>query len=103
MIRLTTNPLNSHPAQYNEHTPLETADRRVISIPVAVARQLSVNYYKNHMERNPERLDALQRAGFSVERSADMVKCTFGDGAGGHHTDVGGAAKIVAGLVLYPF
>lgn len=51
------------------------------------------------MAREPERLNALEQAGFAIEKSGDMVKCAFGDGAGGHHTDVGGGAKIVAGQV----
>jgi hypothetical protein len=86
-------------AYYNDQIPLEFADRRTISLPVAIVRAASVNYFKNHMTQDPEKLDALERAGFSVERSGDMVKCTFGNGAGGHHTDVGGRAKIIAGLV----
>lgn len=62
-----------------------------------------MGYYQECMRRVPERLNALERAGYLVDRSLDMVKCTFGDGAGGHHTDVGGGAKIVAGKVYTPF
>lgn len=58
-----------------------------------------MEYYKGRMAREPERLNALEQAGFAIEKSGDMVKCAFGDGAGGHHTDVGGGAKIVAGQV----
>ena len=58
-----------------------------------------MEYYRAHMMHDPEKLGALERAGFAVECSGDMVKCTFGEGAGGHHTDVGGGARIIAGQV----
>lgn len=53
------------------------------------------------MAQDPEKLDILERAGFAIERSGDMVKCAFGEGAGGHHTDVGGGARIIAGQVSF--
>lgn len=41
----------------------------------------------------------IEQAGVAIERSGDMIQCAFGDGAGGHYTDVGGGAKIVVGQV----
>ncbi|KAK6383925.1 hypothetical protein LTS17_003217 [Exophiala oligosperma] len=86
-------------AHYTASSDLEFADRRTISLPVAISRLIGVEYYKGRMAREPERLNALEQAGFAIEKSGDMVKCAFGDGAGGHHTDVGGGAKIVAGQI----
>lgn len=78
---------------------LEATDRRTISVPVAIARQINMSYYKTHMAEDPEMMDSLERAGFAVDRCGDMIKCFLGDGAGGHHTDVGGGARILAGTV----
>lgn len=78
---------------------MEAADRKTISLPIPIARHISMNYYQSCMMQDPKKLDELEQAGYRVERSGDMVKCAFGDGAGGHHTDVGGGAKIIAGQV----
>ncbi|KAJ9603149.1 hypothetical protein H2200_012444 [Cladophialophora chaetospira] len=86
-------------SRYHDNSDLEQADRRTISFPTAIARLINMEYYKGHMSRDPEKLRALERAGFAVEYSGDMVKCTFGDGAGGHHTDVGGGARIIKGEI----
>lgn len=80
-------------------TDVEAKDRRTISLPVAISRKINMSYYQTHMAEDPEMLDSLERAGFAVDRSGDMVKCFLGDGAGGHHTDVGGGTRVLAGTV----
>jgi hypothetical protein len=46
----------------------------------------------------PERFDALERAGFKVERYGDLTH-HINERLGGHYMDVGASAKIVKGLV----
>lgn len=53
------------------------------------------------VEKEHERFDALERAGFRVERYGDIFEflCVR---LGGHYLDVGCSAKIAAGLVSFP-
>lgn len=45
-----------------------------------------------------EYYDALERAGFKVERYGDLFQCLY-ERFGGHYMDVGASAKIAQGLV----
>jgi hypothetical protein len=49
-----------------------------------------------------ERFDALEAAGFRVERYGDIAKVLY-ETLGGHYIDVGGSAKISTGLVRFRF
>ncbi|KAG8664270.1 uncharacterized protein FPOAC1_013977 [Fusarium poae] len=46
----------------------------------------------------PERFEALERAGFKLDRSFDLWQCMTKRN-GGHYMDVGGSAKIASGLI----
>ena len=53
----------------------------------------------NGMARQePERFDALERAGFRVERYGDMYRDLY-ERFGGNYMDTGTSAKIARGLV----
>lgn len=47
---------------------------------------------------DPERFDALERAGFKTERYGDIA-FQVNEKLGGHYMDVGASAKIAKGLV----
>lgn len=47
---------------------------------------------------NSARFDALQNAGFKLDRFASLTDCLYNRG-GGHYMDVGAAEKISRGLV----
>lgn len=49
-----------------------------------------------------ERFDALERAGFKLERFGDILY-HVNERAGGHYMDIGTSAKIAAGLVSISF
>jgi hypothetical protein len=48
--------------------------------------------------QDPERFDALERAGFLVDRYGDLSYQLY-HRRGGHYIDSGASAKIAAGLV----
>jgi hypothetical protein len=85
-------------AYYNDKTPIEEADRKVMGLPIAIIRHMTMLRYGSLAIKNPDRFDALERAGFRVERSGDLTKHLVQHN-GAHYTDVGGSAKIAAGLV----
>jgi hypothetical protein len=46
----------------------------------------------------PERFEALEKAGFKLDRNAVLAELLF-ERFGGHYVDVGASKKIVDGLV----
>jgi len=53
--------------------------------------------------KQPERFDALEKAGFKTERYGNLTDCLYRR-MGGHYMDVGASAKIAKGLVSFiPF
>jgi hypothetical protein len=69
-----------------------------MAIPIAITRQASLRGNKALASEDSERFDALERAGFRVERFGDLWKL-LSETRGGHYMDVGCSAKIAAGLV----
>jgi hypothetical protein len=83
---------------YNRTNPIEEADRQIMAIPIAITRQASIRGHNALAATEPERFDALERAGFRVERYGDLWKL-LSERLGGHYMDVGASAKVSAGLV----
>lgn len=48
--------------------------------------------------QEPERFDALEKAGFLLDRDGDMIYQIF-ERFGGHYMDVGASKKISSGMV----
>jgi hypothetical protein len=69
-----------------------------MAIPIAITRQAALHANNALAATEPERFDALERAGFRVERFGDIWK-VLSERLGGHYMDVGCSAKIAAGLV----
>jgi hypothetical protein len=69
-----------------------------MAIPIAITRQAALYANSAFAATQPERFDALERAGFRVERFGDLWK-VLSERLGGHYMDVGCSAKIAAGLV----
>lgn len=55
---------------------------------------------RSKIAQNPERFDALERAGFKVDRGAELVAHVH-ERYGGHYMDVGNCANIAKGLVCH--
>ncbi|OAL29599.1 hypothetical protein AYO22_02013 [Fonsecaea multimorphosa] len=58
---------------YNADVPTVDADREQYSMPYAVSRLLSRKALHGMAAKEPERFDALERAGFRVERYGDIM------------------------------
>ena len=77
---------------------IEEADRQTIEIPIAITGQVSLRGNKALAAKDSECFDALERAGFRVERFGDLWKLVS-ETRGGHYMNVGCSAKVAAGLV----
>ena len=69
-----------------------------MSLPVSIRRQIAMKYLHTMAQNDSERFDALERAGFNVERYGDITEVLY-ERLGGHYMDVGTSAKIFNGLV----
>lgn len=58
---------------YNANVPTADADREGYTMPYAVTRLLSQKAMHGMAAREPERFDALEKAGFRVERYGDIM------------------------------
>ncbi|KAH6714086.1 putative flavin-containing monooxygenase [Leptodontidium sp. MPI-SDFR-AT-0119] len=85
-------------ASHIANIPTEKADCDNLSLPVSIRRQIAMNYLHNMARNDSERFDALERAGFNVERYGDMASVLF-ERLGGHYMDVSTSAKISKGLI----
>ncbi|KAJ9614972.1 hypothetical protein H2200_001046 [Cladophialophora chaetospira] len=83
---------------YNPTVPIEEADRQIMAMPIAITRHASNLGTKKAANGEPERFDALERAGFRVERYGDLWQL-LSDRLGGHYMDVGCSKKISDGLI----
>lgn len=89
-------------ASYNADNPTEKADRENLSLPVSIRRQVAMNVLHTMARNDSERFDALEKAGFNVERYGDITYVLF-ERLGGHYMDVGTSAKISQGLVGHEY
>ncbi|KIW99796.1 uncharacterized protein Z518_10724 [Rhinocladiella mackenziei CBS 650.93] len=83
---------------YNATVPTVDADRDQYSMPYVVTRLMSRKALHAMASREPERFNALERAGFKVERYGDIM-WHICEKMGGHYMDVGCSDKIAKGLV----
>ena len=85
---------------YSKDSDIEAMDRIYQSMPTALAR-LMLNYGLNSFAvKQPERFDALEKAGYKVEREIDMIHILY-ERVGGHHMDVGASAMVISGQVCH--
>jgi hypothetical protein len=87
---------------YNSNVPTELADRLYFSGPAALGRIMSGMVLRKKAAQEPERFDALEKAGFLLDRDGDMIYQIF-QRFGGHYMDVGTSQKISSGLVSLTF
>ena len=66
--------------------------------PMALSRLLAQMGMNGQASQEPERFDALERAGFKTERYGDIIWQIY-ERMGGHYMDVGASDKIARGLV----
>ena len=83
---------------WNANIPTEVADQMMLTAPLAIARLTNMLVLNGMAKTEPERFDALEKAGFKVIRYGDIIYQVF-ERFGGHYMDVGASAKIAQGLV----
>ena len=83
---------------YNTHIPTEHADRLSESVPMSVMRQLSFGLLRSLVDAEAEKFDALERAGFKLDRYGDIYHCLY-ERFGSHYIDIGASEKIGNGQV----
>jgi hypothetical protein len=74
------------------------ADKLSLTQPFAIVDLLSRRHLNGMARKEPERFDALERAGFLTERYGSMSHHLY-NRWGGHYMDIGASAKIAKGLV----
>ncbi|TKX20531.1 pyridine nucleotide-disulfide oxidoreductase-like protein 5 [Elsinoe australis] len=90
-----------HAAQdksYNMNMSAAEADRLGVTYPNKIMREMTNWNVFRAVDQSPERFDALERAGFKLERKGDIydnLYCRFG----GHYVDIGTSARIAKGEI----
>lgn len=88
----------THDKVYNTHVPTDIADRIYFSSPAALGRIMSRAILHSKAAQEPERFDALEKAGFLFDRDGDIIYQIF-ERFGGHYMDVGTSARIASGQI----
>lgn len=83
---------------YNANKPTEEADRGTLTNPFAISEVMSKAVLNDMASQEPERFDALERAGFKTERYGNIQEHILVR-LGGHYMDVGASKMVADGLV----
>lgn len=83
---------------YNTQIPTAVADKIMSTGPNAIGRLMAMGQLGAMARKQPERFEALERAGFMTEQYGDIFWHLLERG-GGHYMDVGTSEKIVTGKV----
>ncbi|KAF2732381.1 FAD/NAD(P)-binding domain-containing protein [Polyplosphaeria fusca] len=83
---------------YNDSVSTEYADRLTFSQPLAIARLLAHQGLHAAAREEPRRFDALEKAGFKLDRYGDIMHYLY-DRMGGYYMDVGASQKIADGKI----
>lgn len=78
--------------------PIEVGDRLFFTGPSVLGRLMGNAMLHGKARADPERFNALEKAGFKVDREPELSWYLF-ERFGGHYMDVGTSAKIAKGLV----
>ncbi|KAG8626324.1 hypothetical protein KVT40_005269 [Elsinoe batatas] len=85
-------------AHYNLSTPVPHADRLAVTYPNKIMREMTNSAVHALIDAHPERFDALERAGFLLERKGDIYDNLYRR-LGGHYVDIGTSAQIARGEI----
>ncbi|KAF2091048.1 FAD/NAD(P)-binding domain-containing protein [Saccharata proteae CBS 121410] len=83
---------------YDENTDIQKQDRDTMATPLSITRPMAIDAVKHLADADPEIFDSLERVGFRTDRYPDPFYFLC-ERWGGHYFDVGGSAKIAAGLI----
>lgn len=85
-----------HGHDYHLDKPTDTADREQVTQPYKIQREMANRTIWSLIKAHPERFDALEEAGFKVDRYGDLFSNLY-IRYGGHYVDIGSCARIVKG------
>ena len=85
--------LHYHTGMHTQH-----ADRETFTYPNKVMREMINGAVWNGIKQSPERFDALEQAGFKVDRFGDIYNNLYVR-FGGHYVDIGASARIAKGEI----
>lgn len=83
---------------YHEKLDTAVADKETFTYPNKIMREMINRAAWSGIEADPEPFDALERAGFKVDRFGDIYHNLYVR-FGGHYVDVGASARIVEGEI----
>ncbi|KAI9679692.1 MAG: hypothetical protein M1822_007298 [Bathelium mastoideum] len=90
-----------HAAQvvdYNQTKHTDRGDREVFTYPMKVSREMTNRAIHRSIKDHPEHFDALETAGFMVDRFGDIFDNLYVR-IGGHYIDTGASQKIANGEI----
>ena len=87
-----------HAHDYHMDKATEVADREQATQPYKIQREMANRRIHGLIAAYPERFDALEKAGFKVDRPGDLLTNLY-IRAGGHYVDIGNCDRIVNGDV----
>ncbi|KAK5174270.1 uncharacterized protein LTR77_001350 [Saxophila tyrrhenica] len=88
----------SEDRNYNPDTSAEVADREEFTYPNKILREVVNNHVWAGIKSSPERFDALEKAGFMLDRFGDTYNNLYVR-FGGHYVDIGASARIAKGEI----
>lgn len=83
---------------YNSEIDTDVADRMDFTYPNKIQRQVVNNHVWAGIKASPERFDALENAGFKLDRFGDIYDNLYVR-LGGHYVDIGASARIAKGEI----
>lgn len=83
---------------YNLKTSTEEADREFVTMPNKIKRDMANRVIWGLIDAHPEQFDALEKAGFRLDRYGDALDHVT-NRYGGHYVDIGSCARIVSGEI----
>ena len=83
---------------YHKDLPTSEADRTAFTYPNKIMREFTNRKVHELIDGSPERFDALERAGFKLERKGDIYNNLYSR-FGGHYIDIGTSDRIAKGQI----
>ena len=88
----------SEDTHYHPNMAAEDADKETFTYPNKILREMINRAVWSGIRANPDRFDALEKAGFKLERYGDTYDNLYVR-FGGHYVDIGASARIVKGEI----
>lgn len=88
----------SQDAHYRADTTADDADKETLTYPSKILREMINRAVWSGIRASPDRFDALEKAGFKLDRYGDTYDNLYVR-FGGHYVDIGASARIAKGEI----